>query len=208
MPISTDVLHTFLRTRRSIRRFNPDPVPDSAIERILTSAAYAPSAHNTQPWRFVLVGRNGIPPHNARERLGHALTSAMRADMTSGGAPASEIESRVTRSIKRITEAPVVILLCRDATAVRAHRMEDTVMSIQSVAAAGLQLLLAAHAEGLGGNWICWPLYAQEATRAALELPETWEPQAMFFIGWTDETPRGKLPKPVDDILLRKGIAK
>jgi nitroreductase len=52
-----------------------------------------------------------------------------------------------------------------------------------------LQLLLAAHAEGLGGNWICWPLYAQEAARQALELPVTWEPQAMFFLGVPDEQP-------------------
>jgi hypothetical protein len=33
--------------------------------------------------------------------------------------------------------------------------------------------------EGLGGNWISWPLYAQEETRKALELPETWEPHVL-----------------------------
>jgi len=49
--------------------------------------------------------------------------------------------------------------------------------------------MLAAHAEGLGSNWICWPLYAPAAARQALELPETWEPQAMFFMGYADEEP-------------------
>ena len=76
-------------------------------------------------------------------------------------------------------------------------------MSIQSVAAAGLQLLLAAHAEGLGGNWICWPLYAQEAARAALDLPEAWEPQAMFFIGYSDEEPGEKVLKARDEIVIK-----
>ena len=38
-------------------------------------------------------------------------------------------------------------------------------MGTQSVALAGLQLLLAAHAEGLGGTWICWPLFAPDETR-------------------------------------------
>ena len=200
-PINPDDLHAFLRTRRSIRRFKSDPIADSVIDKILATATYAPSAHNTQPWRFVVVRRTlapgasagvGNPPHEARDRLAHALTSAMRRDMTAEGAPESEIEARVTRSIKRINEAPVVILLCRDVTAVREHKREDEIMAIQSVANAATYLLLAAHAEGLGGNWICWPLYAQEETRKTLNLPEAWEPQAMFFIGWAAEKPEAK----------------
>ncbi len=177
-------LHDFLRTRRSIRRFKPDPVPASAIERILETAAYAPSAHNLQPWRFAVVTTTG-----AKDRLGQALTIKMHADMTIAGAPEAEIEARVARSLRRLAEAPVVILLCRDVTAIRKEEQEEETMAIQSVAACGLQLLLAAHAEGLGGNWICWPLYAQEAARQALELPVTWEPQAMFFLGVPDEQP-------------------
>src|SRR5215216_2108387 len=47
--------HNFLRTRRSIRRFLSKPVPDSVIRNILTTATFAPSAHNRQPWRFVVV---------------------------------------------------------------------------------------------------------------------------------------------------------
>ena len=74
-------------------------------------------------------------------------------------------------------------------------------MSIQSTALARLQLLLAAHAEGLGGNWICWPLYAQSAARLALELPEAWEPQAMILIGYADETPKEKAVKPLAEMI-------
>jgi coenzyme F420-0:L-glutamate ligase / coenzyme F420-1:gamma-L-glutamate ligase len=203
-PTNSDDLYTFLRTRRSIRRFKLDPVPASVIERILTTATYAPSAHNTQPWRFVIVGRNNISPYEAKQRLGQALTSAMRADMTAEGAPEFDIEKRVANSLRRIDEAPVVILLCRDMTAVRENKPQDTVMAIQSVANAATYLLLAAHAEGLGGNWICWPLYAQEETRVALELPETWEPQAMFFVGYTDETPKEKAIKQMSTIVIHR----
>jgi len=121
--------------------------------------------------------------------------------MASAGAPTANIEKRVNLSIRRIHEAPVIIVLCRDASAVNADTPEETIMGIQSVAAAGLQLLLAAHAEGLGGNWICWPLYAQAETRSALELPGTWEPEAMFFLGWPDETPREKLLRPMSDLV-------
>lgn len=199
MPTNADELHAFLRTRRSIRRFKPDPVADEVISRVIATATFAPSAHNTQPWRFAIVGRIGNPPYNTRQRLAHALTTSMRADMIAAGAPETEIEKRVANSIRRIHEAPVLILLCRDVTAVREHRREDEIMAIQSVANAATYLLLAAHAEGLGGNWICWPLYAQQESRQALDLPETWEPQAMIFLGFADEEAKEKNLKSPND---------
>lgn len=193
---STNIdLHNFLRTRRSIRRFKSDPIPDYVIENILTTATFAPSAHNRQPWRFVIVKTPSV-----RTRLAEALTAKMRADMQAEGAPESEIEKRVQNSSRRIDEAPVLIMLCRDVTDIRADTPEEAIMGIQSVAAAGLQLLLAAHTEGLGGNWICWPLYAQAETRITLELPETWEPQMMIIVGYADEIPEAKDRKPLDAI--------
>ncbi len=189
-------LHDFLRTRRSIRRFKPDRVPAPVIKRILETATYAPSAHNLQPWRFVVVAAV-----SARTCLGQALTDKMRADMTAQDAPESEIKTRVERSLRRLDKAPVVILLCRDETAIRVDEQEEITMGIQSVAAAGLQLMLAAHAEGLGGNWICWPLYAQEAAREAVDLPDAWEPQAMLFLGYADEEPGDKALKPLRDLV-------
>ena len=202
---STD-LHNFLRTRRSIRRFlsptaktgQSDPVPVSIIERILETATYAPSAHNLQLWRFCVITTSTV-----KLQLGKTLTDKMRIDMTAAGAPQREIGTRVERSLHRIDEAPVIILLCRDVSAVRSEEPEEEIMAIQSVAAAGLQLLLAAHAEGLGGNWICWPLYAQRAVCEALELPGSWEPQAMFFLGYADEEPREKILKSLDEIMIK-----
>ena len=73
-------------------------------------------------------------------------------------------------------------------------------MAVQSVAACGLQLLLAAHAEGLGANWICWPLYAQEAAREALNLSFNCEPQAMFILGYADGEPSKKNRKDIASI--------
>ena len=77
----------------------------------------------------------------------------------------------------------------------------ERMMAIQSTAAAGLQLLLAAHAEGLSGVWTCGPLFAPEAVRRALSLDASWEPHAMFFIGRADQTPRPKAMKPLEDVM-------
>ena len=189
-------LRDFLRSRRSIRRFKADPVPDSVIEDLLATATFAPSAHNRQPWRFAVVKDPA-----ARQRLGESLTTKMRADMQTEGVLTSEIESRVTRSLRRIDEAPALIVLCRDVTDVRIDTPEEAIMGTQSVAAAGLQLLLAAHAAGLGANWICWPLYAQEEARAALDLPTTWEPQGMIVIGYSNEEPKEKSLRSLKDVM-------
>ena len=184
-----DELHAFLRSRRSIRHFKPDSVPHDCIQRILETAIYAPSAHNLQPWRFAVI--TGAA---AKSRLAEAITARFRKDMTVGGVPEAEIQARVTRTVRRTGEAPVIVILCQDTTRVKPEpgsllRQEEALMGTQSVALAGLQLLLATQAEGLGGTWICWPLFAPEETRRALGLAKGGEPQGMLFLGYPDEAP-------------------
>lgn len=188
----------FLRSRRSIRRFTNQPAPDGVLREILETAIHAPSAHGLQPWRFVAV-----KSQQARDALGQALTRQMREDMQAGNSPENEIQGRVERSLRRIAEAPHIFIVCRDSQAVRIpHDPHEDWMGIQSVAMAGGQLLLAAHARGLGGNWICWPLYAQKAVGAALSLPENWQPQGMVFLGYPAEQPKEKTLKGLNEILL------
>jgi F420 biosynthesis protein FbiB-like protein len=190
-------LQDFLRSRRSIRKFTDAPVADGVLRKILETATYAPSAHGMQPWRFVVVDSPG-----ARSALGAALTGQMRADMQAENAPETEISQRVERSLRRLSEAPKIILVCRDAEAQRAQHPAEEQMGIQSVAMAGLQLMLAAHAHGLGTVWICWPLYAGAETRRALKLPASWQPQGMILLGHPAEEPREKNLKPLDDVIF------
>ncbi len=182
--LPSQALHEFLRSRRSVREFQPRPVPDDVLERILDTGIYAPSAHNLQPWRIVVLRKPEV-----KRKLALALTERMRRDMAAEGADAEAIEARVARSIRRMDEAPVVLLLNRDVDVVRRDAPPEHTMAVQSVAALALQLMLAAHAEGLGSVWVCWPLYAQAETRAALALPASWEPQGMLFIGYPAESP-------------------
>jgi coenzyme F420-0:L-glutamate ligase / coenzyme F420-1:gamma-L-glutamate ligase len=192
-------LHTFLRSRRSIRSFKDESIPDSVVDRMLLTAIHAPSAHNLQPWRFVKIQDLAV-----KHKLGAVFTNKMRADLLTSGSEEIEIESRAKRSLIRLTEAPLVILLCRDIASVKGPAPEEHTMAIQSVALAGLQLLLAAHAEGLGGSWICWPLFASLETINALSLPESWQPQAMFFIGHPDEAPLRRESIPLEEIVLTR----
>lgn len=193
-------LHNFMRTRRSIRRFTSDPVPDSVIEAILTTATFAPSAHNRQPWRFVV-----LKDSSARKKLAEAMADDFQRDLESDGIPPEKIQAQVKRSKDRITSAPVAILLCLDMSEMDTYPDKRRIkaefrMTVQSVAAAGMQLLLAAHAEGLGAVWACWVLFAVETIQEVLELPKTWEPQALYFLGYPEIIPEARERKPLNAI--------
>ena len=75
-------------------------------------------------------------------------------------------------------------------------------MALQSTANAGVMLLLAAHAEGLGGVWNCAPLFAPDAVARALDLPATWIPQALMLIGPSAETPPQRSRKPIESVAI------
>lgn len=202
MSTTTSDLHNFLRTRRSIRRFTSEPVPDSAIERILTTATFAPSAHHRQPWRFVLLKDSSV-----RKKIADAMAVDFQRDLEGDGVPTEKIQADLKRSKDRITSAPIAILLCLEMSEMDSYpdkrrTKAEFRMTVQSVAAAGMQLLLAAHAEGLGGVWACWPLFAQETIQKTLGLPESWEPQGMFFLGYPTDIPQTRERKPLQDISI------
>jgi F420 biosynthesis protein FbiB-like protein len=193
-----------LQTRRSIRRFKPDPVPDSVIENILATAAFAPSAHNRQPWRFCVVTDLSV-----KTKLADAMAMEFERDLNHDKLPQLEIQKRITRSRERIIAAPVVIILSVDMTDMDVYPDEkrnkaEYLMAVQSAANAGMQMLLAAHAEGLGGVWVCSPLFVQETIQDILELPKTWEPQAMFFVGHPQDVPEVRERKSLDAVVIRR----
>lgn len=200
MSTTTTDLHSFMRTRRSVRRFKSDPVPASVIETILTTATFAPSAHNRQPWRFVVLKDSSI-----RKKLAEAMADDFQRDLENDGIPLEKIQAQVKRSKDRITSAPVAILLCLDMSEMDSYPDKRRIkaefrMTVQSVAAAGMQLLLAAHAEGLGAVWACWVLFAVETIQEVLELPTTWEPQALYFLGYPEVIPEVRERKTLNAI--------
>ena len=200
MPINVEERHSFLRTRRSIRRFKAEPVPETIIKEILHTATFAPSAHNRQPWRFAV-----ITDPSTKINLSDAMAVEFQRDLGKDKLAANEIEKRVNKSRERITNAPVVVIMCVDMTEMdhypdEVRRKAEYIIATQSVSNAGMQMLLAAHAEGLGGVWVCSPVFAQEIVQKALNLPKSWEPQAMFLLGYPLEAPAPKGRKQLDQV--------
>ena len=193
-------IHQFIRSRRSVRRFLPDLVPQAVLLRILETATWAPSAHNRQPWRFAAM-TNKV----SRRRLAEAMGEDLRRDLLADGLPIDRVEAQVERSRQRIIETPAAILICLDSAEMDTYPDErrqraEYEMAEQSVAMAGQNLLLAAHAEGLGAVWMCAPLFAQDTARRALALPETWQPQGLVLLGYPAKTPLPRERKSVLEV--------
>jgi F420 biosynthesis protein FbiB-like protein len=198
--LSNLVVNT-IHSRRSIRRYRREPVPREVIQRVLEAAAWAPSAHNRQPWRFAVIERQSQKDFLARE-MGARLRSDLRAD----GVPDAAIEQDAARSYDRITSAPVLIALClsmadMDRYPDAKRSQAEYVMAVQSVAMAGQNLLLAAHEAGLGACWMCAPLFCPEVVQTALDLPADWQPQALLTLGYPAEV-REKTRQPVETRVL------
>ena len=133
------------------------------------------------------------------------MTIEFARDLQTDGLPLEEIQKQTSRSRERILSAPLLILLCLDMSDMDVYldtkrKKAEYLMAVQSVANAGMQLLLAAHAEGLGGVWVCSPLFAQETIQEVLDLPKSWEPQAMFFVGYPEVIPDARERKALDEI--------
>jgi len=128
-------------------------------------------------------------------------------DLEQDGMSSEKIEAQIKRSKERMTSAPVIIVINLDMSEMdvypdKKRKQAEFRMAMQSIANAGMQLLLAAHAEGLGGVWICSPLFAQETVQNVLDLPKSWEPHGMFYLGHPDVIPEARERKSLDEISL------
>ncbi|PJF22500.1 MAG: nitroreductase [Phototrophicales bacterium] len=180
----TSIIINAIMSRRSLRRYQNKPVPKDIIKRILQAGIWAPSAHNRQPWRFVVIETQAV-----KEQLAHAMGTRLRQDLAADHIPLDVIEADVGRSYERITSAPVLILVClsmvdMDTYPDKKRTANEYIMAVQSVAMAGQNILLAAHSFELGACWMCAPLFAPDIVTTTLNLPSDWQPQGLITLGY------------------------
>ena len=153
-----------MAARRSVRRFSDRAVPREVVDRILAEALTAPSSRNSRSTRFLVVDR-------------HDLIARM-AGMRDYGSAFME-------------GAPLAVVVCADLTRNPGASCDWWVMD---ASAASENLLLAAHAVGLGAVWTgVYPRSERvKAVRTILGLPESVVPLNVIPIGYPAETPEPK----------------
>jgi F420 biosynthesis protein FbiB-like protein len=186
-PHPSETIRRLFAERRSIRKFVDCSIPRDVLDSLLQAAIAAPSAHNRQPWRFLVVEGQGT-----KQRLAEAMGDKLRADRLRDGAAAEAIERDVSRSFARLTGAPVLVLVCMSMADMDRYpdanrNQSERTMAVQGTAMAAQNLLLAAHAAELGACWMCAPLFCPDTVLAALALPADWEPQGIVTLGYPAE---------------------
>lgn len=169
-PSALDVI----MSRTSIRSFTGDPVPQDQLETILKAGMAAPTAMNGQPWRFVVV--------TDKEKIANVFGAGPRSGM--------------------FTTAGAVIVVCGQTTSMgRPFGQPDApeqempnMFWFEDCSAAAENILLAAHALGLGAVWTAgYPAEERIApVAAALGLPENVKPLCIIPVGVPAEDPAPK----------------
>ncbi len=189
--------------RRSVRKFQDRSVPTETLRAILEAAAYAPSAHNAQPWRFIVIAER-----EQKINLAKKMAQVWLDKLEKDNVPKNNRLATVNRSIDRFTAAPVLVVACltledMDTYPDVERQQAERDLAVQSLAAATQTLLLAAHANGLGACWYCAPIFCKTAVRKALKIPSDVEPQALITIGYPDETPKVPQRNPLETFVFK-----
>jgi len=176
-----------IKKRRSVRKFLPRPVADKVVQEVLEAAGFAPSAHNSQPWRFIFLSEDKL-----KRELALAVVDSWAVDLAKDGLAVNE-QTRKER-YERYANAPVLILACLTMDGLREFNDSDRQsferdLAVQSLGASLQTLLLAAHEAGLGACWFSAPGFCKPTIRKVLEIPREVEPQAFIVMGYADEKP-------------------
>jgi nitroreductase len=152
-------LYEAVRTRRSVRAYRPDPIPQEVLNRVLDAARIAPSGSNRQPTRLIVV---------QDEKIKQDLVPMCHDQAF-------------------IATAPVAIVACgRDIKYNRGEWMGRYAMIVDVVIAVD-HLTLAARAEGLGTCWI--GSFSNAALKEYFQLPKDVDVVALTPLGYPEGDP-------------------
>jgi coenzyme F420-0:L-glutamate ligase/coenzyme F420-1:gamma-L-glutamate ligase len=189
------------RTRRSSKVLGLGEVPVEMVVRAVEAGVWAANAHNSQPWFFIVVVE-----HEVKKRLLDEMAEQWLEDLIGDGVPRENAVKVVEAGKERSMRASALIVACLSMREMETYwdsgrsRLEY-IMGVQSLAAALQNILLALHSMGYGACWRCSPLFAPEAVRKVLEIPDDVEPQALVEVGLKGLETHG-VRKPLKDVVF------
>ncbi len=176
-------LEAVIANRRDIRRFRPDPVPESLVESVLSAGHRGPSVGHSQPWRFIVVRDPSV-----RDRAAHLADRArlVQAEHLTDDRAARLLDLK----LEGLREAPVgIVVACDRRTPARGVLGRGTFpdADLWSCASAIENMWLTARAHGLGMGWVT--LFDPADLAGLLHLPAGVVTLGWLCLGWPDERP-------------------
>lgn len=167
-----------IKTRRSHRFYLDKPVEREKLEKLIELAMWAPSAMNRQQWFFVVVaGRRVKEVMSIVEKGYNYILPRLQRFF----ADRPKVIEQTRRFFKNLGNAPALIFAYYTPTG-------DDYSDVQSVAAAIQNMLLAAHAMGLGTCWMTGPVHVEEEINKALGV-EGRKLVAVITVGYPAKQP-------------------
>jgi nitroreductase len=192
-----------IQSRRSVRRFSDRAVSREDIGRLLEAARWAPSNHNRQPWKFLV-----IEDKQQITQLAETVSQGLSEKMKSLPGVAAQYASQFKQYAIFFANAPVlVVVLHKQPVSVSAPvlaglKNPDLVSGEPLSAAMAVQnLLLAAQALGLGTCMLTGPLLVQDALAGALDLPAGHDLTCLVALGHPAESPAAPRRKTIEQIV-------
>lgn len=201
-----DSLLQLVKTRRSCRRFKPDPIPDEMVAKVLEAGRWAPSGANSQPWEFIVIKDAGTRLKIA-QFVKDLISLYYRLEHTRD--PALRFPS-IVKPVDRIgyEEAPVYIVPCGDRRTRAAYplytavEISDSILE-SSLASSFLYMHLAAATLGLGAQWVSavrmW--YVQRLLKDLLGIPEDFMVYDMLVLGYPVAEPKPRMVRPMAEMV-------
>ena len=190
------------RSRRSIRKFSEQPVSREHLLRVLEAARWAPSNHNRQPWRFVVL-ENRDQIARLAESVGAGLSHKLKSLPQSVSGYLGEFAHYATF----FSGAPILITVLHklpvgfsDALLKNVSHPDLVSGEPLSAAMAVQNLLLAAHSLGLGACVLTAPLLVREAVIRELNIPAGFELTCVVALGYPGEEPAPPRRKSIEQI--------
>ncbi len=194
-----------IRERRSIRRYERDPVPREHIEILLESARLAPSASNLQTWKFKVVTDESI-----RKQLRVAAFDQKfveRAPVVIVGCIDFEaFGDRTRRTMELISRGAVrpslsmILRFARGSDKGLDSEERQIINGVVNLSIAMEHMVLVAVELGLGTCWV--RAFQPEKVAEILQLPEHCPPLAMLTLGYPRERPEARPRKELNEIVL------
>jgi len=200
----SEVLSDILKNRRSYKlKFDSKEVDAKIIENCIELARWAPSAHNGQFWRYILLERGHI-----RNDLIDNMNLKLRQDLEKDGKSEGLIRKKIEKTQENFLDSPVLILLCLDTADLENYSdlersKNEYILGIQSISASATYLLLALYSHNLAACWYCAPLFSRDIVKDTLHLPSSYEPMAFFTVGYPIKKIEAPGRKKLSDVLFR-----
>ncbi len=204
-----DELIDLARSRRSIRKFKPDPIPDGTVEKMIELARWAPSGANSQPWEFIVV-KDAVTRRKMAELHAQIRPEQYYIEQTRVEDLRHNMLKTFPEGLPSIDDAPLLIVVCGDRRVVQTSVLSAYYLTgeggpdgvyLKNMANATYSLLLAATAMGLGSEWfsVIGPL--EEMLKPVLGVPPFIQIHTIVPVGYPADQPAQAYRRPCEEMI-------